>query len=189
MMEIHEDIENVKLTSEKSMADKVKTLFEKIEKVCITHCKLNQHAMLIMQSLGYNGFKRWHRYRSKFFFDMKTYLVNELYDNYGIVSDMKEFTITYKPSSMEEHLRTWQSMLLDSIQTLGETQKEYFDTTGTDCEIINKLIHVLGKDHEKVKKFYNRFVESDWLTLDMHIVDDALHCKFKEKEEKHGHKK
>ena len=67
-------MENVNFIAEeeKSMADNVKRLYEDVHKIILTHCKLNNKAMCATQFLGYNGFKRWHRYRSKCFFELDT---------------------------------------------------------------------------------------------------------------------
>lgn len=166
----------------RAMSDSVKTLFESAHKVLSVHCKLNALAMCAMQSLGYNGFKRWHRYRSKQFFDLKLKLANELFDHFKVKADFKETEVTYSPASVEEHLKSWEKALLDGIQELGTLAKSYFDLTGMECEIISCAMKKLAHDHEKVSRYLKRFTESDWLALDMHIVDDHLHEKYKCKE-------
>lgn len=184
-MEIHENLEKYEVPIEKTMSETIKTLYENVEKICTTNCKLNQIAMSICQSIGYNGFKRWHRYRSKEFYKLKLKLNSDIYSKFKIISDFKDYTVNYKPNSLEEHLKAWKNSNLNSIQELGELQKTYFENTGTECKIIRKLINILSKDYDKICKYYTRFTESDWLTLDMHIVDDSIHEYYKCKEEKH----
>lgn len=52
-----------------------------------------------------------------------------------------------------------------------------------NCGVVDCAMKKMGKDYEKVSRYIKRFTESDWLTLDMHIVDDKLHDKYKAKEE------
>ena len=178
--------ELINYSSNGNMAEQIKSLYESVCKVLTTHCKINKLAMRSLQAMGYNGFKRWHRYRSRQVFEMKLCLSNEIYDKFRIKADFKSYDITYDPKNMEEHLKSWDSVLLDGIQELGTLHKRYFELTGMDCKIINKAMCKLTRDYEKVGRLIMRFTESDWLTLDMHTVDDKLHCKYKEKEEKHG---
>lgn len=177
--------ELINYNSNGNMAEQIKSLYENICKVLTTHCKINKLAMRSLQALGYNGFKRWHRYRSRQFFEMKLCLSNEIFDKFRIKGDFKSYDVTYDPTSIEEHLKSWDSVLLDGIQELGTLHKRYFELTGMDSKIIESAIHKMIRDYEKVGRLIKRFMESDWLTLDMHIVDDKLHCKYKEKEEKH----
>lgn len=171
-----------------NMAEQIKTLYGNVCKVLTTQCKINKMAMRSLQALGYNGFKRWHRYRSRQFFEMKLCLSNELFDKFHIKMEYKHYDISYDPGSVEEHLKAWEKAILDAFQELGMANKRYFELVGTQNEIIKCAIHKLTRDYEKVRRLIMRFTESDWLTLDMHIVDDKLHCKYKEKEEKYGFK-
>ena len=168
------------------MFESVATLYEKIGKILTAHCKLNEIAMSKTHAMGYNGFKRWHRYRSGQFFEFKLCLANELYDRFRISLNLKDYELTYSPVNIEDHLKSWDSALLNAIQELGVLNKECYELIGTNCSIIEKAMHKMMRDYEKVGRFLKRFTESDWLTLDMHIVDDKLHCKYKRKEEKNG---
>lgn len=175
-------------SGEKTMAESVSELFEAVSKVLVTHCKLNEIAMSRMHILGYNGFKRWHRYRSREFFELRLCLATELYDRFRLTPNFKDYEITYSPAGMEEHLKSWDKALLDGIQELGTLNKRYYELAGVGCCVIEEAMGKLMKDYEKVGRLWKRFAESDWLTLDMHIVDDALHAKYKEKEKAHGFK-
>lgn len=180
--------ELINYSSNGNMAEQIKSLYESVCKVLTTHCKINKLAMRSLQAMGYNGFKRWHRYRSRQFFEMKLCLSNEIYDKFRIKADFKSYEITYDSKNMEEHLKSWDSVLLEGIQELGILHKRFFELTGMDNGIINKAICKMTRDYEKVGRLIMRFTESDWLTLDMHIVDDKLHEKYKEKENAHGFK-
>lgn len=171
--------------SEKSMSERITSLYESVSKVLDTHCKLNYCAMTSMHSMGYNGFKRWHRYRSNQFHNLKLCLANELYDKFRIKAEFKSYELTYSPTSMEEHLKSWDKAILDSIQELGTLNKEYYQETGMECKVIKCTLHKMVKDYEKIGRYLKRFTESDWLTLDMHIVDEKIHEHYKCKENKH----
>jgi hypothetical protein len=145
--------------------------------------------MIAMQSLGYNGFKRWHRLRSKQFFDLKCKLSTELFDKFRKKATFKDYELNYSPDTMESHLKAWDNSLLQAIEDLGTLNNQFAELTGMCCDVIDCATKYMMKDFEKVGRYYKRFTESDWLTLDMHIVDDKLHKKFKMKEKKHGYKK
>lgn len=172
----------------KGMSDTVVEIYRKLYHTLCVHGKLNMLAMTATQSMGYNGFKRWHRYRTRQFLEYKLCARNELYDKFRIVPDFKDVELSYAPTSMEEHLKAWDKALLDAIQELGSINKEYYEVSGVDCSIATCAMKKMMRDYEKVGRYLKRFTESDWLTLDMHIVDDKLHCKYKEKEDAHGWK-
>jgi archaellum component FlaC len=167
----------------KSMSESITEIFNSIHDVISTYRKVSIKSMSIMQHLGYNGFKRWHRYRSKCLFEIELKLANKLYDNFRIVPNFKDLDVNYNPSNIEEHLRSWDKLLLDSVQELGKLNIEFTKQTGMSCELIEKSICMLSKDYEKVGRYLKRFNDSDWLTLDIHIVDEHLHEKFKKLEE------
>ena len=166
----------------KSMSESITDIFNSVHDVISTYKKVSVKSMVIMQHLGYNGFKRWHRYRSKCLFDLELQLMNKLCDEFRITPNFKDLDVSYAPSGIEEHLRNWDKLLLDSVQELGKLNIEFTKQTGMSCELIEKLIHKFSKDYQKVGKYLKRFNDSDWLTLDIHIVDDCLHKKYKEKE-------
>lgn len=168
----------------KTMSEQITDIFNSIHDIISTYKKVSIKSMSIMQHLGYNGFKRWHRYRSKCLFDLELQLMNELCDSFRILPNFKDLEVSYSATGMEEHLRNWDKLLLDSIQELGKLNIEFTKQTGTSCKIIEKIMHIFSKDFEKVGRYLNRFSESDWLSIDMHIVDDYLHQKYKCEEEK-----
>lgn len=170
----------------KSMSESITDIFNSVHDVISTYKKVSVKSMVIMQHLGYNGFKRWHRYRSKCLFDLELQLMNKLCDEFRITPNFKDLDVSYAPSGIEEHLRNWDKLLLDSVQELGKLNIEFTKQTGMSCELIEKLIHKFSKDYQKVGKYLKRFNDSDWLTLDIHIVDDCLHKKYKEKEKNYG---
>lgn len=167
--------------------DKLSVIYEKAIKLFKEYARISELAMICMQSKGYNGFKRWHRYRNREFNNFALILHNELFDRFHKVVSTDIPTVTYAPQSMNVHLMTWREKLNQYIDELGECNKEFYTITGTDNCIIECAIKVLAKDYEKVCRYYNRFAEGDWLIHDMHIVDDCIHEKYKKKEERHGY--
>lgn len=172
---------------DKTMSDEVKTIYTRLYKILCIHTKLNMLAMSSLQAMGYNGFKRWHRCRVRKFMELKLKLRCEMYDRFRIKADFKDVELTYDPSSMEEHLKSWEKAILDGVKEIGTISKDFYSSTGVQCEIASCMMDCMMKDYEKVTRYLKRFTESDWLTLDMHIVDDALHCKYKTKEKEHGY--
>lgn len=179
---------NYNVQTEKSILETIVEIYEKTHKILTIHCKLNKMAMNFCQSMSYNGFKRLHRIRGREFFELDVCLANELFDRFRIKADFKAYELNYSPSSMEEHLKSWDKALSDAVVELGDLNKRYYEQTGTDCKVIGCALHRMIRDYEKTGRFLKRFNGSDWLTLDMHIVDDNIHRKCKKKEDKHGYK-
>ena len=167
--------------------DKLLLVYSKALKVLKEYARISELAMVCMQSKGYNGFKRWHRYRNREFNNFALILQNELFDRYRKTVKIEIPMINYEPQSMNTHLLNWKEKINQSIIDLGSCNKDYFNLVGTDNCIINEAIETLSKDYEKVCRYYSRFSEGDWLIHDMHIVDDCIHKKFKKKEEHYGY--
>lgn len=169
-------------TEGKTMAERVTDIYDNAFKTLSVYCKVSFLSMQIMQSLGYNGFKRWHRIRCREFHDLKMRLANELFDRFRIKHVFKEYDATYSPADVAEHLTQWQSLALDSIKTLGSLNIDYFNEVGMKSEPIGEALCLLSKDYEKIGRLIMRFTESDWLAVDMHTADDRIHAKCKEAE-------
>ena len=144
----------------------------------------HEGAMVICQSLGYNGFKRWHRRRSKKFHCYSIGLVNELFDNYRKQANIAAMPSTYSASSLQEHLASWDHCLETTLMTLIDISKQFIDKTGLVNCYIECAIRCCAKDREKTRRWYARFNEANWSAHDMHYIDDALHIHEKYKEEK-----
>ena len=141
-------------------------------------------AMVICQAIGFNGFKRWHRHRSKKFMCWGIGLANELFDNYRKSAAFTSMPGAYTASSLQEHLASWDSCLEKAIQEFADLSKQFLEKTGQLNCFIEKALCCLQKDREKTRRWFTRFQESNWSSHDMHYVDDALHEKEKKKEKK-----
>ena len=168
--------------------DKVLALYSELMELMKEHEHLNETAMSILQSLGYNGFKRWHRYRSRQFHEYFIRLNNEVFDRFHKSVKIEYPTISYATASISSHLMNWKEKLESSMKELAEYSHQYFESMGVCSDIINCAMYIMTRDYEKVCRYYDRFTEGDWLAHDMHVVDDMIHYKFKKKENKHGYK-
>jgi len=142
----------------------------------------HESAMMICQSIGYNGFKRWHRRRAKKFFCWAIGLENELFDNYRKTPTLAIMPSTYSAESLKEHLAAWDACLEHGITALIDISKQFIDRTGLPNCHVKCAIKCLAKDREKTRRWYARFTDSNWSAHDTHIVDDMLHAKEKRKE-------
>lgn len=152
-------------------------LFKKIDAILDEHLLLNKKAMISCQSLGFNGFKRLHRMNTKRFLCWQLKSANMLFDRYRV--PLHE----YSSMDLKEHLATWDKKLEEDIKILGQLNKEYLEKSGVENCVIKDALNLLVKNHEKTGRWYKRFEETDWLSHDMHVVDDRLHDKFKKEEE------
>lgn len=144
----------------------------------------NECAMVLCHSIGYNGFKRWHRRRIKKFNRLAIGLTNELFDNYRKVPNVTAISSMYSVNSLQEHLAAWDHELEKAIITLTDNSKKFFELSGKINCFIDKAICRLVKDREKVRRWYARMAEGNWSSHDMHYVDDYLHKKEKKREGK-----
>lgn len=158
-------------------------IFKNIDNIIVNHIMINDKAMKITQSLGYNGFKRLHRYNEKCLLHLHQKLENCYFDKYRKILDANIDTPIYNPIDLKAHLEKWKLLLELNIQELGELNQEHFDLIGVTNSIVEELICKFNHDYEKVCRWITRFNESNWNSIDCHLVDDCLHNKIKKKEE------
>ena len=144
--------------------------------------------MIICQSIGYNGFKRWHRRRVKKFKCWSVGLENELFDNYRKQPNISTMPSMYSPTGLKEHLLSWDSCLENALGQLCKLSFKFLEATGVINCFIKKAICRLQKDREKVRRWYHRFEECNWSAHDIHVLDMFLH-EHERKKEKKGAKK
>lgn len=162
----------------------IEQIYKNVDNILIEHIMLNDDAMKYMQSYGFNGFKRLHRYLEKELVCLHQQLENCFYDKYQkVLTTTNLSTSSYQPLDLKSHLEKWGNQLNRAIQELGELNQAHFDAVGITNNIIEDTICIFLKKHEKVSRWIKRFNESNWNSLDCHIVDDRLHEKMKKKEE------
>ena len=161
----------------------IEEIYKRTDNLIITHLMVNDDAMKITQSIGYNGFKRLHRYLAKELMCKHQWLNCQYFDRFRKTFETDISIPTYKPVSFKDHLEKWKDLLEKGIQELGELNQEHFDVVGVTNETIECVICIFVKKLEKVNRWIMRFNESNWNAIDIHKVDDDLHCKMKKKEE------
>lgn len=161
----------------------IEQIYKNVDNLILTHLMINDKAMKYTQSLGYNGFKRMHRFLSKELMCLHQKLVTCFYDKYQKVLNVNVDNVIYEPLDLKSHLEKWKTLLENGIQELGELNQEHFDIIGVTNDIIEDLICKFMHYLEKINRWIKRFNESMWNSVDCHIVDDYLHKKMKKKEE------
>ena len=161
----------------------IEEIYKRADNLIITHLMVNDDAMKITQSIGYNGFKRMHRYMAKELMCKHQYLNCIYFDRFRKTFETDISIPTYKPVSFKDHLEKWKALLESGIQELGELNQEHFDLIGVTSEPIECVMNLFVKKLEKVNRWIMRFNESNWNSMDLHCVDDYIHKKYKEMEE------
>lgn len=159
-------------------------LYGKIDTILHKMQCVNEQAMIICQSLGYNGFKRMHRCDAKEIYCERMELACELFDKYQEKMVMSSYSHMYSPINLKDHIMKWDHELEYAISELGMLNKMHFEKAGVEHCVITDAICLVMKRHEKTKRWWKRFEEGGWSAHDMHMVDDCLHKKFKKAEEK-----
>ena len=163
----------------------VKQIYDKVSQILEKHILINKQATLIMQSLGYNGFKKMHYCLMKRFQKKQIKLAYKLFDIKGEKLDISQVALTYNVSSLKEHLKSWLEELKYSIKELGTLNKEYFETYGFMCKSIECIVDLMVDLLKYVHKWYNRGEATDWLEMDLFLLDDKIK---KHYEEEHARK-
>lgn len=158
-------------------------IYSKAAIIMNEHMQLNKKAMISMQSIGYNGFKRLHRCNAKEFLCWEIALANSLFDKYREKLNYTPLVVDYAPITLKDHLASWDAKLEESIKQLGNLNKEHFEKSGKTSCTIEEALGCMLKNYEKTGRWYKRFAETDWLAHDQHVLDDALHAKYKAIEE------
>lgn len=164
--------------------DNIITVLSKMLAIALKYVMLNDEAMNSMHLLGYNGFKRWHRIKTKEFLCYSIEIENDTIDKYRKKLDVDIVNIDYKPMSLKEHLSNLDNILLEDIKQLGILLNEYRGFVGKGYCVAEEMLSCLVKSYEKTGRWLKRFEETQWMGHDIHVLDDALHSKMKEIEGK-----
>lgn len=162
----------------------VEEIYKSIDKILLKNIMLNDDAMKIMQSLGYNGFKRMHRCNIRELLECHIKLENYMFDKYRHILEVTPEINKYDPVNMKNHLDKWKQSLEEDIKSLGDLNYKHIEVIGISNCIVEDVLKELLHDYEKVCRYYARFNESNWNPIDIHFVDDNLHEKIKKYEEK-----
>lgn len=162
----------------------LKEIYNKVSHVVEKHIQLNKEAMACLQSMGFNGFKRMHRYNAEWLFCKQLKLANILFNMKREKLDLKPVSMVsdYMPMSIKDHLAKWDAEIEYSLKELGELNKAHFEKVGCTSCIIEKVICQMLDDHGNIQRWYYRGEDGDWLMHDMFMLDKYIHEKYKEKE-------
>lgn len=160
----------------KAIYDNVSHIFEK-------HAELNKQASACLQSLGFNGFKRLHRYNCRKFQYWQMKLANILFNIKQLKLDMQPVSVTYAPEDLKTHLKKWYEELEYGLKELGELNKQHFELCGKTSEIIECAMCLMLDNLGDVQRWHYQGEATDWLEMYSFILDEKIHTKYKKKEE------
>lgn len=161
----------------------IEQIYKGIDEIILKHIMLNDKAMQLVQSWGYNGFKRFHRINSKKLFCEHQKIENAMFDKYRKVLEIDVDFIKYSPMDLRTHLEKWKNVLFDDIERLGRLNYKHIEAVGISNNVLECVLNIFLHDYEKVCRYIERFNESNWNSIDCHNVDDYIHKKYKEVEE------
>lgn len=162
-------------------------ILEKIDEIMLSHLMLNDDAMRICHVLGYNGFKRMHRWNQRKFNELHIAIENHATDKFRMVLGTDVKALPYKPVNLKDHFVKWDAKLKEDIAMLGHLNNAYREMTGVSCKIVKKAICKMAKNHEKTGRWIKRLDESGFNAHDAHSLDDYVHKCYKAKELKAGY--
>ena len=158
--------------------------------ICKLLCQLirsYEEAMVICQSMQYEGRKRVYQTKAIDFKKYKVCLMKELYDKYRVTATAHHETIPYTARGYKDHLIKWDAYLKEHIDNLVELNKQYVAHTGFKNCIVEHVLCDLLTDYQKTGRDIKRFTEGGWNSIEMHSVDHEYHEKEKMVHEKKGY--
>lgn len=161
----------------------VSAIYKEIDRIIVKHKKINDKAMKLTQSWGYNGFKRLHRVNTKKLMCEHLKIENDMFDKYQQILDSSSEIISYDPTSLKTHLSKWKDILYEDIYNIAKLNYEHIQSIGVSNDIAKCVLAIFQYDYEKVCRWYKRFNDSNFDLVDIHIVDDYIHKKYKEIED------
>lgn len=162
------------------MENEIESLYKEIDSIILKHLMLNDNAMKLCQSWGYNGFKRLHRVNAKKMLCKHLELENCMFDKYRIVLKTEVKDTDFSASNIKYHLNQLRDLFYNDIKQLGQLNFKHIELIGVSNSIVEDVIKCFNHDYEKMCRWFKRFDESSWSSIDIHLVDDKLHEKMKE---------
>lgn len=161
-------------------------LLECIDEIMLRNLIYNDKAMKYCHAIGFNGFKRMHRWNTKKFLCWHIDLENEAYNKYRMTLETQMQDFEYNPSDIISHFQKWDMKLGEDIKALGHYNNLYRDWAGKDNCIVDEVMALMCKNYEKAGRWHKRFTETKSMH-DMHDLDDSIHAKYKAMEEVAGY--
>lgn len=162
----------------------LKEIYNKTSHILEQHIQFNKEAVTALQAMGFNGFKRMHRYNAQWYFCKQLKLANILFNMKREKLDLKPITMMteYAPMSLKDHLAKWDAHIEDSLVELGDLNKAHLEKVGSTSPIIECIIYQMLDNHGNIQRWYYRGEAGDWLMHDLFTLDKYIHEKYKEKE-------
>jgi hypothetical protein len=163
----------------------IQQILKDIADVATKYANLHMQAMSWCQMWVFNGHKRYHRCKSKEFYNIVLKLKNKSYDYFGVDIRPENSTLSYEPSNILAHFQMWLTSLETDLKLIGNLNKEFFELTGFDAPHVDCMKKIFLKEIEKCKRKITRFkqIGSEAVALhDLHMQDDRLHERMKEVE-------
>ena len=157
-------------------------ILEKIDEILVFHLMLNGDAMKACHMLGFNGFKRMHRWNVSKFTKLHLKLENKAVDQFRMMLDADIKGFKYQPANLKDHLQKWDAKLHEDINELARLNNLYREIGGTDNRIVTCAMKKMCRNYEKIGRWLKRFEEGGWSSHDIHYVDDMIHAKYKKME-------
>jgi hypothetical protein len=165
------------------MESDIETIFKSVDTIILKHLMINDSAMKLTQSWGYNGFKRLHRVKAKKMLCEHLKLENCMFDKYRTVLETDVKGIEYSPSNIKYHISQMKETLESDIRELGKLNYKHIELVGISNSVIECVLECFMHDYEKMCRWFARFNESSWNSIDLRLLDDQLHSKYKKIEE------
>lgn len=163
----------------------IKEILTAISNIVMELSILNFQSMLVCQKLGFNGFKRWHKYYSKDYYDLVMCLEMKAFDYYSTTLDATSDVKSYDAKSIIYHFQSFKDLADKHLADLGTLNKEFVELTGFEAPKMCDIKCLLMKQIEKCNRMVYRYksIGSEATGLhDIHVYDDELHKKMKQKE-------
>lgn len=157
----------------------IKQIYNKLYSILDEQERICKQAMVNLQAMGYEGFKRMNRYNSVKYLEWECKTANDLFDKYRLKIDVAHSDIVYDPQSLKEHLITMDDKLEKDIKTLGELNKSHIDTCGIENSIIKDVLELMVYNYQKIGRVYKWCESSNWNPVLTYNIDKNYHEKYK----------
>jgi hypothetical protein len=152
--------------------------------IALYHLMLNNESMATCQQMGYNGFKRKHRYNSNMFLCLLNKIKNKTYELYETKIDTIAEVPKSQANTLSLHLSEWIVAIEKDVKKLGKLNKEFVEITGISCEIAKKMAKYLLQDYMKIKRWIAKLTKCEWNEIVINQIDMHIHGNYKKKEKK-----
>ena len=142
----------------------------------------------ICHKLGYNGFKRWHRFATRNDAEILKKIECHIVEYFDELPVFTNSYIKAVPKTLQEHLVSWYNrefakfLRLNEIKGLLQTNKLFVEAELVQCIIEDVLCEV-----KKIKRIQLDFSNVAYNAHHISIVDKNIHRKYKKKEKKQGY--